>query len=399
MGSKLGNAVIAQSGGPTAVINQSLVGVIEGIRRYGGADRVFGARNGVRGMVEDRFVDLTDAPASLLEDVAGTPSAALGSSRDKPDAAYCERIFETLRVRDIRSVFYIGGNDSADTCRIMNELSTASGYELRCFHVPKTIDNDLEENDHTPGFASAARYVGLAFMGDQLDNRSLPGIKINVVMGRHAGFLTAAAALMRDRRADDGPHLIYVPESPIDIERITVDVDRVYSRLGRCQVAISEGIQDRDGTTIGAQLIAGDVDAHGNVQLSGSGALGDNLASLLKSALTPKGGKPPRVRADTLGYPQRCYPDASVVDQREAREVGRFAVELAVGGERDGSITINRSPGEPYTVRYERVALDRVARKTRHMPPEFLEGHSDVSDAYVSWLRPLVGDVPRVGRL
>lgn len=399
MGSKLGNAVIAQSGGPTAVINQSLVGVIEGIRRHGGADRVFGARHGVRGMVEDRFVDLTDAPASLLEDVAGTPSAALGSSRDKPDAAYCERIFEKLRTRDIRSVFYIGGNDSADTCRIMNELSASSGYDLRCFHVPKTIDNDLEENDHTPGFASAARYVGLAFMGDQLDNRALPGIKINVVMGRHAGFLTAAAALMRDRRADDGPHLVYVPESPIDIERITADVDRVYSRLGRCQVAISEGIQDRDGTTIGAQLIAGDVDAHGNVQLSGSGALGDNLASLLKSALTPKGGKPPRVRADTLGYPQRCYPDASVVDQREAREVGRFAAELAAGGERDGSITIKRAPGERYTARYERVALDRVARKTRHMPPEFLEGHSDVSDAYVSWLRPLVGEVPRVGRL
>jgi 6-phosphofructokinase 1 len=334
-----GNAVVAQSGGPTAVINQSLVGVIETLRGHAEIPKIYGARHGVRGMVDDNLVDLADTDPAMLERIAVTPSAALGSTRDKPDRAYCERILARLRARDVRYFFYIGGNDSSDTCRIVNELSNEAGYELRCFHVPKTIDNDLMENDHTPGFASAARYVAKNFLGDSLDNRSIPGIKINVVMGRHAGFLTAASALAR-RRGDDGPHLIYVPEVPLDLELFAGQVEEVYAKLGRCQVAVSEGVQDRDGVSLGAQLIKGDVDAHGNVQLSGSGALGDQLAEYLKKALTPTGGKAPRVRADTLGYAQRCYPDASPVDQSEARESGRTAVRVALSGDVDGSIAI-----------------------------------------------------------
>ena len=164
-----GNAVVAQSGGPTAVINQSLVGVVERWRALG-KGTIFGARHGVRGMIEDKFLDLTTTPMQTLELVAGTPSAALGSSRDKPDAAYCQKIIAALKARDIRNFFYIGGNDSSDTCRIVNELAASSGYQMRAFHVPKTVDNDLMENDHTPGYASAARYVAMAFMGDNLDN-------------------------------------------------------------------------------------------------------------------------------------------------------------------------------------------------------------------------------------
>ena len=199
-----GNAVIGQSGGPTAVINQSLAGVVEGLNAglaaSGKVKRIFGTRHGVRGLVKpgsDGLLDLTSIDKAKLEAVARAPSAALGSTRDKPDETYCEKILDGCRRNDIRYFFYIGGNDSADTCRIVSEKAAAAGYDLRCFHVPKTIDNDLLENDHTPGFPSAARYVALALMGDALDNASLGGIKINVIMGRNAGFLTAAASLAR----------------------------------------------------------------------------------------------------------------------------------------------------------------------------------------------------------
>lgn len=394
-----GNAVVAQSGGPTAVINQSLVGVVERWRDLsGGKGRVFGARHGVRGMIEDKFVDLTETPAETLEAVAGTPSAALGSSRDKPDESYCQKIIAALKARDIRNFFYIGGNDSSDTCRIVDELSRKSGYAMRCFHVPKTVDNDLMENDHTPGYASAARYVALAFMGDNLDNASLPGIKINVVMGRHAGFLTGAAALSKQRE-EDGPHLVYLPEVAFDLDRFVSDIEGVYRKHKRCQIAVSEGIQDSKGQAIAATLTSGEKDAHGNVQLSGSGALGDMLAEFIKKRLTPAGGKPPRVRADTLGYPQRCWPDPSKIDQCEARGVGRFAVEQAHSGFANGSIAIERVKTSPYESRMKRVELTAVAAKTRHMPAEFIEGHRGVSKAFIEWLTPLVGELPRVGRL
>lgn len=410
-----GNAVIGQSGGPTAVINQSLVGVVEGLLAAGAGRpgnpirRILGMRHGVRGLTKGELIDLTDFDRPRLERLAVTPSAALGSTRDKPDEAYCKRIFEACEKHGIRYFFYVGGNDSSDTCRIVNEVSNKAGYELRCFHVPKTVDNDLVGSDHTPGFPSAARFVAMACMADFLDNISLPGIKINVVMGRHAGFLTAASALARrsDRPFEpstDGPQLIYVPEVPFDTERFVQDVAEVYDAKGRCHVAVSEGIRDRDGTPIGATLIKGaQVDAHGNVQLSGSGALGDALADLLKEKLTPVGGKPPRVRADTFGYIQRCWPDASPVDASEARGVGRFAADLAASGDLDGTVTIERvnpiGSAQPYAARFRRLDLSAVAAKTRHMPPEFLDGHCNVSRAFIDYCRPLIGTLPIYERL
>jgi len=253
-----GNAAIGQSGGPTAVINQSLAGVVEGLKAglaaSGKVKRILGMRHGVRGLVKsgsDGLVDLTGIDAAKLEAIARTPSAALGSTRDKPDEAYCERILAGARANDIRYFFYIGGNDSADTCRIVSEMAAAAGYELRCFHVPKTIDNDLLENDHTPGFPSAARFVSLALIGDALDNASLGGIKINVIMGRNAGFLTAAASLARGQASTGAapadrpaPHLIYLPEVPFSTDAFLADVEAVYAKLGRCQIAVSEGIRD-----------------------------------------------------------------------------------------------------------------------------------------------------------
>jgi 6-phosphofructokinase len=188
----LNKILVAQGGGPTAVINQSLVGVVLEARRHKAIDLVYGARHGVRGIINEDFVDLTQETSHNLELVAGTPSSALGSTRDKPDLAYCQKIFRVLQAHGIGHFFYIGGNDSSDTVRIVSEQARAAGYPMCCVHIPKTIDNDLVGNDHTPGFPSAARFVAQAFAGANLDNAALPGVYLGVVMGRHAGFLTSA---------------------------------------------------------------------------------------------------------------------------------------------------------------------------------------------------------------
>src|ERR1043165_8156110 len=198
--------LVAQGGGPTAVINQSLAGIALEARRHADIQAVYGAFHGVRGIVNQDFVDLGKETEQKLLEVAETPAAALGSTRDKPDRKYCEEIFKVVRAHGIGAFFYIGGNDSADTVRIVSEAARADNYPLRCIHVPKTIDNDLMVNDHTPGFPSAARFVAQAFMGANLDNAALPGVYLGVVMGRHAGFLTAAAALGRTGD-NSGPHL------------------------------------------------------------------------------------------------------------------------------------------------------------------------------------------------
>jgi 6-phosphofructokinase 1 len=398
-----GNAAIGQSGGPTAVINQSLYGVVSALRDFAPVKTIYGMRHGVNGLVKGELVDLSKMADKHLKGVARTPSAALGSSRDKPDAEYCRRILESCQKANIRYFFYIGGNDSSDTCRIVSELAAEGGYEMRCFHVPKTVDNDLMHNDHTPGYPSAARFQALAFMSDSMDNASLPGVKINVVMGRHAGFLTAAAALARGEGKGaerNGPHLIYLPEVPFSTDRFVLEVEQVYARLGRCQVAVSEGIQDERGTPIATTLIQGlEKDQHGNVQLSGVSALGDSLADLVKKNLKTASGKAPRVRADTFGYLQRCWPDPSPIDSREARKAGEHAVKLAAKGHASGSVAIQREPGRDYGVKYKRVDLSDVAAKTRHMPPEFISGTSDVSRKFLAYARPLVGELPEMVRI
>ena len=209
-----GKVLIAQGGGPTAVINQSLVGAVMEARKVPSLDGIYGANHGVRGIINEDFIDLTRETTHNLESVGNTPAAALGSTRDKPDAKYCEEILKVLRAHEIHTFFYTGGNDSSDTLRILRDQAQAGGYPLQCVHIPKTIDNDLMINDHTPGYPSAARFVTQAFAGANLDNRALPGVYVAVVMGRHAGFLTAAAALAR-KYHDDGPHLIYVPERDV----------------------------------------------------------------------------------------------------------------------------------------------------------------------------------------
>ncbi len=390
-----GKLLVAQGGGPTAVINQSLAGVVLEARKFPNVTGVYGAIHGVRGIIEQDFVDLLRETTANLELVAATPAAALGSTRDKPDLKYCQQILQVLRAHDVRYFFYIGGNDSSDTVRIIAEEARKAEHPIRCMHIPKTIDNDLVLNDHTPGFPSAARFVAQAFAGVNLDTRSLPGVYIGVIMGRHAGFLTAAGAMAR-KYADDGPHLIYIPERAFDIDRFLGDVKRTVAQHGRCIIAVSEGIHDASGTLIATQFIKTiERDAHGNVQLSGSGGVADMLAGEVKSKLGIS-----RVRADTFGYLQRSFIGAaSNLDAREAREVGETAVQFAMFGDADGSVVIERA-GE-YAVRYRLASLADIAGKTRVMPNEFIAASgNDVTGAFRDYLRPLLGaGVPDTFRL
>jgi len=392
---KSNNMVIAQSGGPSMVINMSLVGAVRAARGRAGSakiGKILGARHGIQGILAGDYIDLRKVSDKKLDAIALTPSSALGSCRLKPTADDCRRIFEAFKKLGVGYFFYIGGNDSADAARIVAEEAEKDGYPLVCYHIPKTIDNDLRSCDHTPGFGSAAKFVATALRGDDLDNRALGGVKIDVIMGRDAGFLTAASALARTR-PDDGPHLVYLPEVPFSEDKFVKDVKASMKKFGRCVVAVSEGIRGKDGVPIGAKLADGERDSHGNVQMSGSGALGDALAKLLKTKAGVK-----RVRADTFGYLQRSFPGvASETDRKEAFLAGRAAVEAALKGKlTKGTIGIIREEGRKYRVAFLPRPIADAAKFTRSVPKEFIakNGH-DVTEAFIAYAKPLVGELPK----
>ena len=391
---KANNMVIAQSGGPSMVINASLVGAVLAARsKATGAKigKIYGAVHGIAGILKGEYLDLRKVSEKKLQAIAVTPSSALGSCRMKPTAEDCKAIFAEFKRLKVGYFFYIGGNDSADAARIVAEEAEKEGYPLVAYHIPKTIDNDLRSCDHTPGYGSAVRFVASAIRGDDLDNRALGGVKIDVIMGRDAGFLTAGAALAR-QRPDDGPHLIYLPEVPFSEERFVRDVKAAMKKFGRCVIAVSEGIRGKDGVPIGAKLADGEKDSHGNVQMSGTGALGDALAKLLKAKAGVK-----RVRADTFGYLQRSFPGiASETDREEAFRAGACAVVAALEGPlTKGTIGIQRCPTKKYAVEYVAMPVTNAAKYTRSVPKEYIakNGH-DVTPAFVEYAKPLVGDLP-----
>jgi len=389
-----GKAIIGQSGGPTAVINKSLVGFIKEAVQAD-FDQVIGARHGLQGMLKKDFVDLASLNESQLYGIGKTPAAALGSVRKKPTDNDIEQLVEIFEQEGIRNFFYIGGNDSAETANLVSEGAKKIGYEMKAFHIPKTIDNDLLETDHCPGYGSAARFVAHAFQGDDADNRSLKGIKINVLMGRHAGWLTAASTLGKSNE-DDGPHLVYVPEKVFKIEDFLKEVKEVYDSLGRCVVAVSEGIHNEKGEYFlqtyakeSGSGLAGKTDSHGNIQLSGSGALGDTLTNLVSEHIDGA-----RVRADTFGYLQRSFlADVSEVDAEEAERVGQHAV--VASQERDsGSVILKRQFSEKYFCDVDVVDLHKVAKHTKDMPPEFLdETKPYVTNDFFEYAMPLTGGI------
>ncbi len=389
-----GKAVIGQSGGPTAVINRSLVGFIKAATDLD-YDEVLGARHGIAGMLKKDFVDLASLSEAQLFGISRTPAAALGSVRKKPTESDIQQLVEIFEQENIRNFFYIGGNDSAETAHLVSEGAKSIGYEMKAFHIPKTIDNDLLETDHCPGYGSAARFVAHAFQGDDADNRSLNGIKINVLMGRHAGWLTAASTLGKSSE-EDGPHLVYVPEKIFKIENFLKEVKEVYESLGRCVVAVSEGIHNEKGEyflqTYASQSgsgLAGKTDSHGNIQLSGSGALGDTLTNLVSEHIDGA-----RVRADTFGYLQRSFlADISDIDAEEAERVGQHAV-VASQDVDSGSVILKRQFSEKYYCDVDVVGLHKVAKHTKDMPKEFLDDSKPyVTNDFFEYAMPLTGGI------
>ena len=380
--------IIAQGGGPTAVINQPVAGAVLKVRKRHAGARVLGARHGVRGVPDGDFVDLTDMSEDELRLIGNTPSAALGSTRDKPDAAYCEQVLKGLQKAGADAFIYIGGNDTSGTQQI---LTDAAGGKIAFVHAPKTIDNDLVENDHTPGFMSAAEFVAGAFLSVDLDFRALPGIYVGIVMGRHAGFLTAASAAWR-LDEDSGPHLVYVPERAFSVDRFIDDVKAALGRHQRCVVAVSEGVSTGDGRSLVESIVGSDRierDAHGNVKLSGS-----DLNRAFEQALSDRlPGK--RARVDALGYMPRGYVGAiSAVDAQEAFDAGAFAVRVAAEG--GGSVALQYD-GDKTVLK--KVPLDAVAGKTRHMPEDFLQAdRNDLAEPGLAYLRRLVPAKYKVGK-
>ena len=389
-----GKAVIGQSGGPTAVINKSLVGFIkEAINSD--FDEILGAKHGLAGMLSQDFVDLSNLSESQLYGIGKTPAAALGSVRKKPTDHDVEKLVSIFEKQNIRNFFYIGGNDSAETANLVAEGAKSIGYEMKAFHIPKTIDNDLLETDHCPGYGSAARFVAHAFQGDDADNRSLNGIKINVLMGRHAGWLTAASTLGKSSE-EDGPHLVYVPEKTFNIENFLKEVKEVYDALGRCVVAVSEGVHNEKGEyflqTYADQSgsgLAGKTDSHGNIQLSGSGALGDTLTNIVSEYIDGA-----RVRADTFGYLQRSFiADVSSVDAEEAERVGQHAV-VASRESQSGSVILKRQFSEKYYCEVGTTELRKVAKHTKEMPSEFIDSTKPyVTNEFFEYAMPLTGGI------
>ncbi len=374
--------VIAQGGGPTAVINRTLVGAVVAARRLDPSLRILGARHGVRGLVKADLVDLGSLSDTDLARLGDTPSAGLGSTRDKPDPAACAAILSALEREDARGFIYIGGNDTAGTLELLRTRSTGA---CRFVHAPKTIDNDLMENDHVPGFISAGTFVAQAFASVDLDVRALTGLYVGVVMGRHAGFLTAAPSAWQES-PDDAPHLIYAPERPFLVDRFVEDVTRVHARIGRCVVAMSEGVQDASGTPLAATLAAGapERDAHGNLQLTG-GDLGVEIQRVLKERL-PK----IRSRVDTLGYlPRGFLATADATDRAEAQASGAYAAERVM--EESGSVVLAYDGARTTPAL---VPLDRVAARTRHMPEAFFVGDAAISDEGRRYFRRLLPPRP-----
>jgi len=426
-----GNAVVGQAGGPTVVINQSLAGVIQEVQKYDHIEHLLGARHGVAGIMKEDFIDLKRQPSEMLELVACTPASALGSTRHKPKGPDFELILDSFRRNEVRYFFYIGGNDSAEAAQIINKMAQDAKYELRVIHIPKTIDNDLLATDHCPGYGSAAKFVAAAFIGDNLDNRALPGIKINILMGRDAGFITAASILARQRQ-DDGPHLIYVPERPFSMTQFVEDVRAVVDDIGRCLVAVSEGIRDAKGVPWTERLLKqkardhgelhrlrthgrrrkgargkadlDDVlerDTFGHIQLSGTGILADHLAQVVEDKLRGKENRL-RVRADTYGYLQRSFPAWSEVDAWEARLCGQMAVSYSVEAERDGSVALVRLPGTSYACGTRLVRLSSVAPPkpptTKSLPSKYINKAGNyIMPAFLGYAGPLVGSLPKVG--
>ncbi|MDQ7844475.1 MAG: 6-phosphofructokinase [Armatimonadota bacterium] len=390
-----GKLVVGQSGGPTAVINASLAGVIQEAVQHEEITGIYGMRHGVEGLLREELIDLEAESAETVELLKHTPSAALGSCRHKLEEADYGRLLEILRAYDIRYFLYIGGNDSADTSHRLARLAQQEDYELRVIGIPKTVDNDLVGTDHCPGHPSVARWLAVSVRDAGLDTEAIgvvDTVKVIETMGRDTGWITAATALARTHE-DAAPHLIYLPERPLRREQLLTDVEAVYRRLGHVVITVCEGQKDERGRYLAASTRAVDVDRFGHPQLGGAAAV---LCDLIATELKLK------ARFDKPGTIQRVSAVlASPVDVEEAWRVGQAAVEQAVAGQTDQMVVLRRERDEPYRSGIGLVPLETVANRVRPVPDEFIApAGNDVTEAYLRYIRPLIGGpLPAYARL
>lgn len=400
-----GNALVIQSGGPTAVINQSLAGIMKAAQEFPQILRVYGSSHGLHGLLHENFLDLSTEETKIWKEIAGSPGAALGSARMKPKPSDIERIFQIFSAHDIKFVFYNGGNDSAEAAELIREAANERNYQVQILHVPKTIDNDLMVTDHCPGYGSVAKVVSHIIAGDDLDNRSFyNSVKLNVVMGRHAGWIAAATALAKkghievEDHDEVGPHLIYLPEVSFSEKKFIHDVQKTYDRLGRATIVVAEGVADK----IDHNRFAGEVDEFGNSLLSSSGKLGDYLSSVIHKNLKYKSeyGKL-RCRADTLGYLQRSIVGmASQSDQSEAFMIGAMAVHYMMRGETDKMVTLVRRKDVPYQCETSLCDLKLVAQKTKTIPASMInKDENGMTEEFFDYALPLIDGIPELRAL
>jgi 6-phosphofructokinase len=375
--------LVGQSGGPTAVINASLAGILRECSRHGEIGAVLGMQRGVEGLLAGQLLDLSGQSEAFLRRLASTPSSALGSCRRKLQDSELPAALGTLEESGVRYLLYIGGNDSADTSHRLALAAERMGYPLTVVGVPKTVDNDLVGMDHTPGYPSIARYVAMATQDAGMDAEATAGVdqvRILEVMGRNSGWVAAASAVAK-RRSSQAPHLIYVPERPFSGDRFLADVEAIYKRFGFAVVVITETVRDQAGR-FWAQ--APEADAFGHPRLVGAA---DRLCQLIRQNLGL------RARFDKPGTLQRSSSlCASPVDRAEAEAVGEAAVQAAVAGHTDTMVTIQRLTDWPYRSFTALAPLAEIANAERHMPDEYLDAAgSFVTSAFLAYVRPLIG--------
>ncbi len=387
----IGNAVVGQSGGPTAAINATLAGVIEGCRELHGEGtlgKLYGMKNGIEGLLSEELIDISflfenDTDRELLK---CTPAAALGSCRRRlkshdVDADTYDRLLEIFKKYDIRYFFYIGGNDSMDTVYKLSEYAKGQSYELRVIGVPKTIDNDLQATDHTPGFGSAAKFIATAVkeMRRDVSVYQVKAVTIVEIMGRDAGWLTAASAL--PSVTGDGPDLVYLPEKPFSIERFIDDVNEILAKKPAVLVCVSEGLRFADGSYVAASGAA--ADGFGHVQLSGTGKV---LEHTVKEKIGCK------VRSVELNLPQRCASHiASLTDIQESVGVGRSAAILAREGKTGVMATILRAEGDTYGAEYGYADIALIANEVKTVPDAYINAEGNgITDEGINYILPLI---------
>lgn len=381
-----GKAVIGQSGGCTAVINQSLAGVVAAACRSNYITGVLGSRNGIEGILKGSFIDLKKKPAKLMRDIANSPSAALGSSRYKLQAGDDKKIVAKLRLAGVRYLFLIGGNDTANTSLRIARTAEKERYPLRVVHIPKTIDNDLMETDHCPGYGSVARFAAITTQEAALDTQAMKNVdpvKIIELMGRNSGWIVAASALLKKSPAD-APHILLVPEVPFDETAFIKKTEAILQSVGYCIIVISETIRDHGGNRIGRKTEGVTTDPFGHKYVEGTAA---RLAAILEKHLQVRArfDKPGTIQRMSMAY-------ISTADQKEAFQAGVHAVKWALQGMSAIMVGFERKPGDRYVIGYRPVPLEKIPSKERYLPEEFFDAKKAMTTpAFAKYALPLLG--------